>query len=304
MPIDYSIPTELDDLLSEEDYREIAGYAIDHLSSTLKGITLADGQIRATNAEDCTVLINLVNLVKNILVHEKSEWQPQTVEYLEKFSRDQDLEAYLYTDFDIAQAYLTVRLQPKGIFENPDYPGMTVEAFIYRTDLEDLYTVLSFELPNQFVMIRREYIADWRVSDADLFEIARQNLTRKLEDIHCRQLEAEGATIITMFDRDYSASMAVDFENNCSACIGSLGSVVCFPSKGSVLIHPIEEAGEFDKAYGWLVEQVNEFYDEEPGPLTRNFYWYYAGGFEKFGMEWEDKYLTYHIPEALVRLLS
>jgi hypothetical protein len=304
IPIDYSIPGELDNLLSEEDYRRIAGYAIDHLSTSLKDIALADGQIRATDAEGSTVLVNLVNLVKNILVHDQADWQPETVEYLEKFGRDQDLEAYLYTDFDIAQAYLTVRLQPKGIFENPDYPGMAVEEFIYRTDLEDLYTVLSFDLPNRFAMIRREYVADWRVSDADLFAIARQNLTQKLEDISCRQLEAEGATIITLFDRDYSASVAVDFAHHCGACIGSLGSVVCFPSKGSVFIHPIEEAEEFNKAYHWLVERVNDFYDEEPGPLTRNFYWYYAGSFEQFGTEWEGNYLTYNIPEALVGLLS
>lgn len=302
--MDYSLPGELNNLLSEEDYRRIAGFAIDHLQTSLTGIALADGQISGKNADDAVVLINLVNLVRNILVHDKTDWQPETVEYLEKFGRDQDLEAYLYTDFDIARAYLTIRLQPKGIFENPDYPGMAVEEFFYRTDLEDLYTVLSFELPNCFVMIRREYIADWRTRDEDLFAIARQNAANKLEDISCRQMEVEGATIITLFDRDYSASVATDFDNNCSACIGSMGSIVCFPSKGSVFIHPIEGAEEFNKAYQWLVERVNEFYDEDPGPLTRNFYWYYAGSFEKFTLAWEENYLTYNIPEALVELLS
>lgn len=301
----YSLPGELVGLISSADYQQIVGYAVEYARGVYQEVTVDDGLLLVTKEDAGTGQTNLVNLVKNVLLFEREDWQRETVEYLEKLERDQDLEQYLYADYPAAQAYLTVRLQPRAMFENPEYSetGITIDDYIYQEDAEGTYSVLALDMPNRYAWLRREIVSDWGADDAELFAIARANVAAKLDGIESEAWDVGGATVVTMFDNDYAASIAIDFEANCDACIGSFGSIVCFPNRGSVMIHPIENYDEFDVAFGWLIEQVNKFFNEDPGPIVNNLYWYHEHRFYKFPTSFSEESFTYHLPEALLQLL-
>jgi hypothetical protein len=303
MEIDYSVPPGLKSFVASKDYREIIDHAIQYLSRSCTLISLVDGILTVQDADELTRLINLTNLVKNILLYEKEDWPNEIADYLDRFDRDQDLEDYLYMDCDMAVPYLTIRLQPQEAFQNPDYPTLSIEDYVYKSDLEGIYTVLALDLPSRFAMILRKNIADWPLDEHDLFSIAQQNLTGKLESIDYKWHDVDEALIVTLFDRDYAACLAAHFSANYEELVGPFGSVVCLPSRGSVFVHPIETAAAFSTALQWLAEQTNKFFAEEPGALTRTIYWYFEGTFVKFDIQWEGNYLTYVIPSALVAKL-
>jgi hypothetical protein len=163
--------------------------------------------------------------------------------------------------------------------------------------------LLALDLPNRFHILTLDEINVWGLHRNRLFEIGHNNLLKKIEGIQAKKHDWDGAVFYTLFDRDFSAAYCIDFETNCDNLVGEKGSLVSFPTRGSVFVHPIFDKGQFNIGYNHIVEKTNKFFDDDPGPISRNIYWYYEKRFTLFEMTWNNEELTYSIPEQLYDLL-
>jgi len=86
--------------------------------------------------------------------------------------------------------------------------------------------------------------------------------------------------------------------------LGKYGSLVSIPNKGSGFVHPINH-NDISLVIGDIHEMIIKFYDEDPGPISVNYYWYYNDKFYKFPISVEQEgFRTYHLPIELDKLIN
>lgn len=303
--MNHELPDELKHLSSQEDFNLILSFAITHLKGMgHQNMHLDDGLlIYIASGSDTDTKVNFLNLVKNILCEERQDWQIKTIEYLDKVYQDKELEREVMLDFEKAKAYLTLRLYPFSTFEEEAQKSF-LATLAYKVNIPETYSLLSLDLPSRFRFPTLEEIDVWGKEKEQLFEIAHYSLTGKAEYIEVQQHKWDGAIFYTLFDRDYSAAYCIDFGNNCNNLIGEKGSLVSFPTRGSVFIHPISNKEQFNIGYNQLAQKTNKFFDDDPGPISRNIYWFYENAFIPFEMTWYNGQLTYSVPQELLNLLG
>ncbi len=298
------LPKGLESIVSEDDFLLVLKYSKGHLAErNFQNIRLEDGILKFENKASLRVETNFVNLVKTVLCYDRASWQMQTGEFLSKLNSDDGLKHDLFADFGRAKEFLALRLHSMDAYQGGSDKSGILNHF-HRIDIPDTYTVLVLDLPQTFHILRRDEASAWQQSEEQLFEVAATNTSNRIDKIEARRRDWDGADIVTIFDSDYSASYCIDFKYNCESLVGKFGSIVCFPTKGSVFVHFLENAERFNAAYPILVDQTNKFFNEDTGPITRNIYWYFDGVFVKFEVDIKDAEITYNIPRRLLEMLA
>lgn len=298
-------PDELKRLISQDDFNSILTFATAHLTDKgYKNISLADGLLLydTLGESETSNQSNFLNLVKSVLCEERKDWQVKTAEYFDRLNQDKELEEEVLLNFEKAKEYLTVRLHPLSTYENEPQKSH-IETLVYKVDIPETYSLLALDLPSRFHILTIDEINVWGIERTNLFKIAHDNLQDKIETIQAQQHDWDGAVFYTLFDRDYSASYCIDFANNCDNLIGENGSLISFPTRGSIFVHPISDKGQFNIGYNLIVEKTNKFFDDDPGPISRNIYWHYENKFTLFEMTWNNEEVTYNIPRQLHDIL-
>jgi len=303
------VPEELRSIVSQKTFSSFLSFAIDHLTrNNYKNIHLEEGLLRfERNSEKLQV--NFTNLLKHIIarkhpiIGKQRSWKKSTGDYLDNFFSGITFTDSILSDFSKAKTYLTVRLHSQTAYTEKS-PFDSIQHHVYRIDIPDTYIVLALDLPNTFHLLTKKQIEKWGIAEADLFEIARTKVGNQIEKITAKKRDWNGVPIVTLFDGDYSAAYCSDFRNNCDNIIGEIGSLVAFPTKGSVFVHMISSKEAFSEALPIFSEQVNKFYTEDPGPITNNLYWFDGQSFIKFDISHQNGAITYTTPHPLVARLN
>lgn len=300
------LPDELKHLISLDDFNLILTFSTTYLTDKgYKNISFSDGFLLYDNLgeNEPSVQANFLNLVKTVIGEERKDWQMEAIKYLDSINQDQELEHDLLLNFEKAKEYLTVRLHPRSTYKNEPQKSH-VETLVYKIDIPETYSLLALDLPRRFHFMTIDEITVWDKKRKRLFEIAHNNLINKIDDIKVRRYNLEGAIFYTLFDTDYSSAYCIDFANNCNNLIGQKGSIVSFPTKGSVFVHPISNREQFNICYNHIAKNTIKFFDDDPGPISRNLYWFYKNKFNTFQTVWNNRELTYIIPSKLLDLLK
>ena len=180
--------------------------------------------------------------------------------------------------------------------------GDSVDNYVHRIDFPKTYTLLILEFEGKFHFIRRDEIGEWEKSESELFEIAIRNLP--LDEIEAKEYEfGDKFTVFIFFSGDFSSSMMLDLKNQAEYCIGKYGTLLALPSKGTAFAHPIEN-GEILDLIEILNPLVQKFYNEDPGNVSTNYYWYYQDQIQIFPTEKTDKSMLIKLPLDLAHLLE
>ncbi len=240
----------------------------------------------------------LDNLVRVLAKNDKADWDSIVNEHLDKNQVIPFATEYLYSDFEYASQFLKVYLKSSDTF-----PKIKVSDYVHRMDLQETYTFLILDFSEQFHFIKRENIKEWYKSEEELFEIAFANVSVEPIEVS-EELFHDQYNMFTFFSGDFSASYIIELEKNAGFTIGTHGSIVAIPTKGSAFVHPIENDEVMD-VIGALAEVTKKFYAEDPGNITMNFYWYHDGKFDLFPKEKAEKgYITIKWPVELKERLG
>jgi len=182
--------------------------------------------------------------------------------------------------------------------ENIDRNDFDTSAMVYKVDFQETFTTLVFDFPGTFETIDRETIGLWKIPIDTLFEIAQNNINKQEIEIS-EAKENINEIIYTFFSGDYSSSYVRDITKNADFAIGEYGAFICIPTRGSSFISPIKNK-ESIKVLGKLQSLTKKFFDEDPGSISPNIYWYYNNKFLK--LETTDSKIN--IPGQLKKMMN
>ncbi len=297
--IENQIPAQYSTLISERQYFRILAYIcryFDQPGCSLKEIT--DGIVSLEReGETETIKIVLDNLVKRLTSQAEENWKQHIDTHFERLLEATDTSS-LFSNFQLAKEYLTLRLYGDQIDTHSEN-----DELIFRQDLAGTFSVLSLDLPTKFQVVLKSEIAAWEMEEQTLFNIAQENANRQeVETAHGYWEEVE---IMAVLSNEYAAIKLLDVEKNFKDSIGEHGALVAVPTKGTVFIHPIRYLSDgLKEALNLIIKQTNKIYDSDPGPITRNLYWYFEEQFYEFALISSEEGIAYKIPEHLQRYLE
>ncbi|MEO7990026.1 MAG: hypothetical protein ABI663_10820 [Chryseolinea sp.] len=292
------LPPSYDGLINQKDYNLVVELCKKYLTKhDYKIINIGDGEIIVEHG-DQEKHFYLDNLVRLLAQNSKLQWENYINEHFDKQKEIPFATDFLYKDFEYASQFIKAYLKPKATFE-PDQVG----DYVNRVDLPETYTFLILDFKEQFHFVRRDNIGEWNKTEEGLFEIGFANISNESIDIK-ESLLADKFPIYMFFSGDFSASFIIELERNAIFTIGTYGSIVAVPTKGSAFIHPIENNQVMEVIVA-LAELTKKFYDEDPGNITMDFYWFHHGKFDIFPNEPADNgYVTIDWPTELKQRLG
>ena len=299
--INYDTPERFKHLINQADFNWFIHYILKYAERNNKVFVFENDHIvDKTDTNVGEIQKGLDTLIRVLAMHEKEDWPDLVSEHFGKLEKVEELVEQL-NDFESIKNHLTIRIYPKYIVSQ--FGNNYKEQLISRVDFKGTISLLCVDLPNKFATLNRENTKDWNVSNEDLFSIAQKNIATKYDKLPVESRTIENITISHCFERDYAVSYIIDFQNNCKELIGIFGTVVSIPSKGAVLLHPIN-GNTVMKSISIMAAATENIYRNDEGPITLDFYWYYKGKFHLFESKESEQARTITIPYQLIELLS
>lgn len=292
------IPARFNHLLCEEDYIKVLEIVQDFLEN--KGFleNISDGVIFFIDDTDEYHQIPLDNLIRTICGLNVTDWKNQIDEHFNKLLKKPELN-YNLQDFSSIKNILSLRIYPDGYFKSIDFQG----KIVYKVDFELTKTTLVFDFPDKFTPVENKYLSKWGIDKEEIFKIAQKNVNKQ-KIIIDKKTYSGGVELYTFFSGDYSISYLRDFERNAGFAKGNYGSLVMIPTRGSGFVHPINQ-----KDISFVISEIHNmifnFYEEDPGPINANYYWYYNGKFTMFPILIDKNgYTNYFLPKEFLEIIK
>jgi len=293
-----TIPVQYTHLINQEDYTMILELSQDYLSQFGEISGLEDGVILFIDSNLETNRFSLDNLVRKCSGQDSNKWNETINEHFYNFFNNSESK-YDFKDINQIKDILVIRIYPDGYFEAANFQ----DKIVYRVDFEDTKSTLVYDLPDKFQPAEQSHFEKWGISLESAFKIAQDNVNRMEIDIS-KQNHKHGFEFFSFFSGDYSASYLLDLAINASFSIGKFGSLVAIPTKGSAFVHPINH-NDIALVIGDIHDTVIKFYDEDPGPISVNYYWFFNNKYTKFPItRTEEGFRNYHLPLELDKLFK
>lgn len=222
----------------------------------------------------------LDNLVRVLSSNDKKLWEQLITEHFDKLKVNKPAYDYFFKDFEHASQYLRVLIKDEDFLSGLEF---NVSDFIYRIDFPFTKSFLIFEFDNKFTYIKHTDIVEWNKSIETLFEVAISNTPS--DEITIEEYEfANKFDVFLFLSGDYSATLTLDLKNRADFGIGTYGSLIAIPTKGTAYVHPIE-TDDILELIEAIDSSVSTFFNEDPGNITTNYYWGYNDNFQVFPKE-------------------
>lgn len=293
----FELPEMYNGIISKDEYNFIMEICIKYHN---------DNELIVSKIDEGEIVIDidgdehhryLDNLVRVLASNDKTIWNELIYEHFDKLKPNPSALKYLYKDYDYASQFLRVLLK-----EDTFNLGDNVENYVHRIDFPKINTFLILEFEGQFHFIHKDEIVEWNKSENDLFECAIQNLPE--DEIEAKEYEfVEKFTVYIFFSGDYSASLMLDLRNRANYAIGKFGTLIAIPTKGTAYVHPIENSDILELIV-ILQPTIEIIYNEDPGNITTNFYWYYDNKMQILPTEQSENGLLISLPKDLIKLIN
>jgi len=190
-----------------------------------------------------------------------------------------------------------VRLYAKDYFA-----PIGVENFIDKPVTEDITAVLVFDLPKAVSNIKPVQTIQWNKTNEELFEWGLANARRNNPvKIHTHRIGNHDIKIVEGV-HFFVPNIILDLVNH-PELVGSKGSLIGIPNRHAVLVYPIENL-EVITAINVLIPTIKGLYQDGPGEISLNLFWYYDNQFTTLPYELSDNTLQFRPTEAFLNVLE
>ncbi len=289
--IDKNVPTEFKNLVTQKEYENIVDLCVEYFNPLPKDFKIKQGTISFSNSDSTEIRHSLENLVRLIAGKTKTGTTKEIIkDFFDSYYHPTNIDV---NDFKVAKEKLCIRIY------HENYLGEISQwnNFIYRDDLKELKTAVVLDLPETFQIVSKDLAKTWKLTEKEIFDIAIKNTESK--EVEVIENKFGNIVIYAFFSDEYSASQLAFFNTIVPKAVGKFGSLITIPTKGTVIIHPINK-NDLTETFKEFEEKAMPIYNEDPGKITNKYYWFYKGKFqlvEKMG----DQNL---VPQALTDLLK
>jgi hypothetical protein len=305
--ISYDPPPNLPQHLSQDDYKRLVDTSIAVISKKYKVETVEAGSVHIEDDHQKTAVLNLDNLILKCKEEpDRSVWPAIIRDHFDKLFSTIDQQRQLDpTSYEKMKKYLSIRIYQK---ETVDQRGGT-DSLVSRTDLPGTYTLLMLDFPGAFTPVRAAMFARWKVDTADVFRVAQANVDSVNVQKATKPFELGGTQVeITMLgEENYAASYALDLAHNAPELLGEWGCALAMPNKGLVSICKIsrDKPLDFVKFIQLTQPFIEKSYQEQPQPISDQYFWYYQGKFIRIETTLDASgHLSVLPPTALTDLMT
>lgn len=294
----YPLPKDYASFISKEQYNYIIETSKDYfIENNYEIIDVQEGDILVRWKTDEELHCYLDNLIRKLYQRDKSVWKNIIYEHFQSLKPNDEAYNYFFKDFEYTSKLLRVMIKPEDFFSASERSN-----YVHLQHFPKTYTLLVIEFENQFRFVTNENIKEWNVSVDELFSIAIANNPN--EEIEVKEyLFSDKFTVFSFFSGDYSAGLMLSLKECAEYAIGSYGSLIAIPTKGSAFVHPIETSDVMN-----LIEEIHpmiiKFYDEDPSNITTNLYWYYNEEITLFPIEQDEKGSFITLPDQLFEMFK
>lgn len=296
---DKKIPADYKHIMDQEGYEKMVNIALTYFRE--KGdklLSLQDGMLTVKGEDGKDLKYGFDNLVRMLTGAQPEDWESIIYSHFNKINFADDAYNYFFKDFDHSRQYLKVLVKHEAIMSNE-----FAKDLVTRIDFPGTRTVLVFDYENQFRYLKKEEIAEWKLAEVTLFEEALNNVATEEVNIN-KMAHEDGWEFFSFFSGDFSASRMIELERYFDFSIGPFGALVAIPTKGSSFVAPIND-NRVTARIEIIAPLVAQFFEQDPGNITNNFYWIYQGTIESFPTQSTGEgYVTVKLPQSLVRLLD
>ncbi len=297
--VDKKIPGDYKHIMDQAGYERMVNIVFNYFRDKGdKVISLIDGMLTVKGEDGKDLKYGFDNLVRMLTGAEYDDWESIIYSHFNKINFSDEAYKYFFKDYEHARQYLKILVKHEAILGNE-----FAKDLVLRTDFPGTRTVLVFDYENQFRYLKREEVAAWNMSAELLFEEALNNVSE--EDVSINKMEHDdGWEFFSFFSGDFSASRMIELEKYFDFAVGQFGSLVAIPTKGSAFVAPLTD-NRVTARIELIAPLVSQFFEQDPGNITNNFYWIYQGAIECFPTQSAgDGYITVKLPQSLVALLD
>lgn len=265
------LPEAYASLISAIDYADVMEIAVRyHQERQITVISTDHGDIHVTiDGQDQHRYLD--NLLRRITQSPKEEWQKIIYAHFDRLKDNSPAIKFFQKDFEHASPLLRVLIKNEDIELAQDS-----SMFLSRCDFPGTLTFIVIEFENQFSYLPVKDIQEWGIPIDELFDIAIGNTPAEEITSVTEGTILDKFPIFLFLSGDFSASLMLDLQNRAPFVVGTYGSIIAIPTKGTAFAHPIEDKNVLDMVVE-LLPTVEKFYYEDPGQITNNFYWSYNG---------------------------
>lgn len=183
-------------------------------------------------------------------------------------STDGDAAELLARDWSLAKSRVKLRLYGEELV-----PGVPIVTWPVA---DRLLAVLSFDLPDTVISVRRDDRANWAVDDDELFAVALANV-KGAGLLRTGSVDIGGRTKLSVIEgaHDFFAAshalMLGDYLGDAPH-----GAVLAIPHRHAVIYHCIEDR-RVVRALQQMIVSTSRMYAEGPGSITSELYWWRRG---------------------------
>jgi uncharacterized protein YtpQ (UPF0354 family) len=181
-----------------------------------------------------------------------------------------DAVAIEHLSYEVARSHIRARLYPEDALKK-------IPTLMQRPLVEGLLEALVLDMPKSVRTLTRSEALRWGISEDELFMVGRQNLGASGFLDETKASLPSNAMHMLSGDAFYAASHLLVFERYVTEPMPH-GMVVSVPKRDVILAHYIRNIGVLEAISGMLEVTVG-MYEEGPGSLSPNLYWYRNGAF-------------------------
>ncbi len=254
---------------------------------------MGDGVVRRTGGEPQEY--GVINLAQICNQAPREKWPALVTDHFDRIERSRseaDGLDDLGREFERARPLLKVRLYPS------DFP--TPPGAVSRMLAPGLVAALVYDLPTAIALVPADHIKAWGRPTDDLFSVGLDNV-RAEGPITPQATDVGGATIHAMLGSSFFvASRALLLEGIVKAT--PFGAAVAIPHRHAVLYHAIEDRRAVAAIQAMLPAAFGMF-QEGPGSVTPNLYWWRPSGFTHLPARVTAKSIEFAPPSEFVDLV-
>lgn len=199
-------------------------------------------------------------------------------------------------NFDYVKQYLAVRL-----YDEDYLSAMGGDTFVRRHFAGELYAALVWDFPTVLQNVKQSEIDAWGLPLDTLFEIGLDNVRQNYEiEAGLVDIGDDKLHIFTA-EHFFVPNMLFDLAQK-QDVIGRGGAIIAAPTRSLVMAYPIEDMKVVNALTSFFVN-APKFYNQGPGSLTTEVYWYHDGEFEPLNYEGGEN-IKFTPSEAFLALLN
>jgi hypothetical protein len=267
------------------------GDALDAIHAGDQRAAIGEGVLRLRNSAGSEESYGLQNLAQILALESTAEWPRLVAEHFD---------AMLTVDEPVTSGEEAIK-QLRLRMWHPDYVEQSPEA-IHKVLAPGLILALVLDLPRKVMSLKNDELKAWGLTAELAWSAAQENSKRERYEV-IPQTRPDGTQMFFLTgDNLYVTSNALWLDERIQLNSEN-GALIGVPTRHLLVVLPIRDINVV-KAVGAMHAANRRIFEEGPGSISGDLYWWRQGHFTLFPIDASAQPMQVHPPDEFVEMLN